>query len=279
MSEPSTTAPVISRKQYTISLLAMCIVLSLFAFQPYIDMQLSSMLTVTLSVYAIARGLNAAISVAQSTELAATPAGVGVSFNPGEILDPLNDLIEQFSLVLLVASASLGIQQIVVSIGDITVLRVIIAVIALLAVCLTWFKPEYAFNKQLVKLVLILTVLRCVVPVAGLTSNALNDWIEAERQQAVLQLESTRKTVNILKGVKQSTLEIEVEGSSWFNDIITDIKQKIDIRPNVEAIKNKAEGAVEATVFLISQFVLQYLLLPIIFLWLMVMILRRIMSI
>lgn len=39
--------------------------------------------------------------MAQGTELSIEPMGVGVILTLGELLDPLNDLIEQFSNVLL----------------------------------------------------------------------------------------------------------------------------------------------------------------------------------
>ena len=61
-----------------------------------------------LATYAIARGLNGVISVAQGTEVAVEPVGVGVTFTPGQILDPINDLIERFSWIVLASSVSLG---------------------------------------------------------------------------------------------------------------------------------------------------------------------------
>ena len=56
-----------------------------------------------LATYAIARGLNGVISVAQGTEIAIQPVGVGLTISAGEILDPLNDLVEHFSWLVLVA--------------------------------------------------------------------------------------------------------------------------------------------------------------------------------
>ena len=41
--------------------------------------------------FAIARGLNGLISVAQGTEVALQPAGLGLVFAPGQIFDPIND--------------------------------------------------------------------------------------------------------------------------------------------------------------------------------------------
>ena len=58
----------------------------------------------------IARSLNGVISVAQGTEVALEPGGIGVSFSVGEILDPINDMVERFSSVMLFAASSLGLQ-------------------------------------------------------------------------------------------------------------------------------------------------------------------------
>ena len=40
-----------------------------------------------LITYAVARGLNGLISVAQGTEISVEPVGVGMTFTPGQILD------------------------------------------------------------------------------------------------------------------------------------------------------------------------------------------------
>src|SRR5688572_8008496 len=75
----------------------------------YAEEQVEAALQRALVAFAIARGLNMVISVAQGTEIAIQPAGVGVKLAPGELLDPVNDLIEQFSTVMLFAAASLGL--------------------------------------------------------------------------------------------------------------------------------------------------------------------------
>ena len=104
-------------------LLVVCSIVLWMPLASNIGQQLTSMLTVTLSVYAVLRGLNAVISMAQGTELAIEPMGVGVTLTPGELLDPLNDMIEQVSSVLLVASASIGIQKIILDLSDIELFR------------------------------------------------------------------------------------------------------------------------------------------------------------
>lgn len=71
-----------------------------------------------LLTFGVARGLNGAISVAQGTEISISPGGLGLNLTPGEILDPVNDLIERFSWVMLMSSTSLGIQQIFITISS-----------------------------------------------------------------------------------------------------------------------------------------------------------------
>ena len=53
-----------------------------------------------LVTFAVARTLNGVISAAQGTEVALEPGGVGVVLSVGEVLDPINDLIERFSAVI-----------------------------------------------------------------------------------------------------------------------------------------------------------------------------------
>ena len=59
------------------------------------------------AVFAIARSLNGFLTVAKSTEVS---SGV-VSLQPLELLDPIHDLVEQFSSVMKIATISLFIQK------------------------------------------------------------------------------------------------------------------------------------------------------------------------
>ncbi|MBW2512539.1 MAG: hypothetical protein JRE01_11000, partial [Deltaproteobacteria bacterium] len=63
------------------------------------------------AAFLLARGFNAVVSVFQESELQLEPAGVGVSLALGQALDPINDLVERFSWVMLASLTSLGIQK------------------------------------------------------------------------------------------------------------------------------------------------------------------------
>ena len=59
-------------------------------------------------VFGSAKALNGVISLAQGTEINLPFVVVAI----GQILDPINDLVEQFSLIMLASLVSLGIQKI-----------------------------------------------------------------------------------------------------------------------------------------------------------------------
>src|SRR5512138_1985025 len=67
--------------------------------------------------FATARALNAVISLAQGTEVALHPAGFGINLSIGETLDPVNDLVERFAELMLVASVAFGVQKVLLTIG------------------------------------------------------------------------------------------------------------------------------------------------------------------
>lgn len=246
-------------------LLLLCVILACLPLQWFMNESLADMLKVTLSVYALARSLNAVISVAQGTEMSIEPMGVGLTLAPGEILDPLNDLIEQVSDVLLLASASLGIQQIVLLVADKPVVRIVLAGVALIAFLLiTTNKLRPDWQQGLFRLVIVLTVLRLTVPVMGLASYQLQGWLEQERQQAVSVLETTQEEVAVLN--QQQDKE-----SGWLKDL----RRQLNIESRLKQITTRAEQGVQAAIYLLAEFVLLMLIMPLLFIWLMLRIASR----
>ena len=79
------------------------LLVAVLAVTPIVDQRASieyeKLFQRALITFALARTINGVISVVQGTEVALQPAGVGVTLTPGEILDPVNDLIECMDLV------------------------------------------------------------------------------------------------------------------------------------------------------------------------------------
>ncbi len=224
-----------------------------------VNPQLNEMLKVTLTVYALARGLNALISVVQGTELAIEPMGVGVTLTPGQILDPLNDLIEQVSLILLIASASIGIQKILLSAGDVEIFRGLLILLIIITLAVMLIRgSNLSLQKNLLRGVIILSVLRLAVPVTALAANQMQNWLDHDRQQAVTVLDSTQQS---LKALQEAERDID---RKWYQGM----RDNLDISGKLQNIKDKVEKAVEAAIYILAEFLLVMVLLPLIFLFL-----------
>lgn len=255
-----------NRQKGIIALLLLCIGMACVPMQQGVGPQLSEMLKVTLTVYAMARGLNAVISVAQGTEMSIEPMGVGLTLTPGEVLDPLNDLIEQFSLILLLASASIGVQQIVLLLGDHPLIRLALGLLAGISL-ITYLLPKVSPEVKLLllRLIIVLSVLRLLIPGLALVSHQTQDWLQTERQQAVRVLASTHSSLD------QFNTESQQQSSGWFSDL----RDRLDIQARLEKVKQRAEQGVEAAVYLLAEFVLIMVLLPLLFAWLLLRLLSR----
>jgi hypothetical protein len=83
----------------------------------YVDDYTNDALKAAALTYATARGLNALVSMLQSSEI---EVGVVVSgsITVGELLDPLNDMIERFSTIMTWVLASLAAQKVLLLIAS-----------------------------------------------------------------------------------------------------------------------------------------------------------------
>jgi len=154
----------------------------------------------TGAIYATARSINALVSVLQGTEIDV----VFVSFTVGEMLDPINDLIERFSGLLLIALGSLALQQLLVLIASHPLANLALTGIAALTL-LGWFRGGPHLRVLLVRILLFTFALRLVLPIIVLTTN----WVDrtfllaadeeriAQVQQFQGQLEKVGKQVGI----------------------------------------------------------------------------------
>ena len=86
-----------------------------------------------------------------------------MTLTPGQALDPLNDVVEQFSTLMLAASVAFGVQKILISIGSYWLISLVLTAAAL---AWTWL---YFRQKQapawLSRTLVVLLMLRFAVPV------------------------------------------------------------------------------------------------------------------
>lgn len=218
-----------------------------------------------LATFAAARALNGVISVAQGTEVALEPAGVGVTFAPGQVLDPVNDLVEQFSTLMLTASVSFGVQTALIAIGGHWLVSLLLT-LALLAYLL-WprLRGGNAAPLALGRALALLLLVRFAVPVAAVGSDGAFRWFLAERyerSQAALTLSAAE--VDQLAAPEQPPLATMGERvQRWWSEA----GETLDVGKRLDALKESAARVTEHVVELIVIFLLQTLIVPSLLLW------------
>jgi hypothetical protein len=111
----------------------------------YVDDYTSESIRNAALTYATARGINAVVSVLQSSQV---EAGVIVSgsITIGEVLDPLNDMIERFSTVMTWVLASLAAQKVLLLLASHPLFLYLVAVLGVSALLLLYFGGAPARN-------------------------------------------------------------------------------------------------------------------------------------
>ena len=228
--------------------------------------------------YALARGLNGVISVAQGTEVAVQPAGVGVNFAPGEILDPINDLVERFSWIMMLATSSLGIQKVLLSMSAWQGLLVALAAIGLLLVASRFLAGAERLSPVLQRVFLFLLLLRFMMPAIAVA----NDWVyrtflQEDYVAATATLERARDRIGDLN--EEATEARRESAPEGFVDrarsLYRQALESVDIDARLERYRAASESVSESTIRLVVVFLMQTLVFPLVFLYVVLGLLRR----
>ncbi len=199
------------------------------------------------AAFVLARTLNATISVMQSFTI--TPFIGELSL--GEILDPINDLVERFSLVMLAVTVSIGIQKLLMEIGvsvDMTwvILSALFFVLVSLFVQTTISKHRLRLLAY--KLLLFVLLVRFAIPVTGLIGSSISATFLAEkRDNATQAIEVSKdKIAEITEKPKQ---------------VLSSPKDRLD------KLKQDSEEIVSQIIKLITLFLFETILFPLLVLW------------
>jgi hypothetical protein len=230
--------------------------------------------------FALARTINGVISVLQGTEIALQPAGVGVTLTPGEILDPVNDLVERFSWIMMGATISLGVQNVLLDISAWWVIQALVSALAAWLLIRVWYPGQGAqLNRVLFRRVFpLLLFIRFAVPVMLIANDMLYQQFLAQRYQESTEIvtEAGRELEQIQAEVKADNPQDEDAGML---DAITrawsDTVEAMDLSGKLARIKSRAAEVIEHLIQLSVVFVLQTALLPVAFLWLFTQVIKR----
>ncbi len=269
-----------------------------------------------LTTFAVARALNGVISVAQGTEVAVEPGGVGVILTPGQVLDPVNDLIERFSGVMLVVASSLGLQLVLLKISSWWGLTAMLLVLLFGWLILAWFdkRDDSGYLNGILRVSLVLLFLRFAIPLVVIFTNLVfSTFLQSQQEAATAALEGTSLEIaemsaeleaasdarepsgrddaaasgeadpgateeagtmagiwSDIEGVgsriKRSTQEFSGAVAGWF--------ASMNVSERLTQLKTSAANATEHIITLIAIFVLQTIVFPLAFLWLLLEVLK-----
>lgn len=281
------------RKIVTSSLLVILMMLSFFSgldviFEKTIDKSGEKYINETLSraiyTYGVARVANGIISVIQSTEVNAAPAGMGMTFGVGEGLDPVNDIIERFSVVMLISTTSLGIQRVLMEIGTWLGFKILLSLSMLVLLIGIWSPriKQIDLVRLGMKIGLFAVVVRCCIPTIGAMGNLVDDLFLANQYE-----KSTQSLTRLTEDMQDTELingegERAEDGSGGYLDRLKSIyssgKMASTINDKLAAIKDELTGFIPHFIDLIVVFVIQTILLPIFVIWMLKKLLEAIAS-
>ena len=143
------------------------------ANQTYAKRYLNESIVLSASTYATCRVINGGVSSLQESSISISPWGVGLEYEAGQILDPINDAVERLSEACVHSMALLGAQRIVLGIiNRYGMVPFYLALVAVLGLAL-WGKGA-RFARLAGRLAIILLLLRISTPVLCFLGTLLN---------------------------------------------------------------------------------------------------------
>ena len=292
----SDTKTIAAKKTVVTIVLGIVIAVSWLGF---IDSQsaayIDSALKQALVTYGVARGVNAVVSVLQTINL----FGLGV----GQVLDPINDLVERFSGVMELAIGSLFIQKILLEIASSLFFKFALTVsggLLILALYVRTGINTLMISRVFISLVFIRFSIAIVVLLNGLVSSAfVTDKIDADvavveqveksapapeptaedvAVQSAPQIEPTTEgpsaagteTVQAGDPEKKSLFGKLADFGTKLKDAsskaVVVVKEKVK-KWDPKAMKEKIEKVVPQMINLMALFLLKTLILPLVFLY------------
>jgi len=267
--------------KYGLMALAIAVMIAVSLMKPIDNSsqsQLDSALTRAMIGFGLARTLNGVISVAQGTEFAVQPAGVGVNFSPGEILDPINDLVERFSWVMLLATSSLGVQKILLEVSSWAGISVLLGGAGLFFLLTRMRNSSLARMADIAgKLLLVMILVRFLIPVGSLA----NDWVykqflQPQYEQSSEQLEIASTRIREISARQTQAEKNDGSLKERAKSLYNSMTAKFDFDGMLNDYKDSAENVSEHAISLIVVFTLQTVVFPLLFLYLIYRLFRSV---
>ena len=215
------------------------------------DEQLAAASNRALATFAIARAINGVISVIQETQIGFS-VGVSTTVAPGQLLDPLNDLIERFSTAALIAATALWAMRLL---GDLLFTPwVPLALLGLLLVRIGLDRCTGCvdFNQILIRAVrmgIVVWLFAAITPwaISGVHDSSV---VQGHYEQATRQMDAARQQLNAFGSI-QDILSID----------------SAKIRDTVGQLVTMTDRLSEQAIIVLAVYVFEIVLLPMAIFW------------
>ena len=223
--------------------------------------------------YATCRIINASVSIVQESSIQLEPAGVGLSLAAGQVLDPINDMIERLSDVLVMAITSLGVQELTYELS-LTLAPPIFAIFLFVLSILLWFQNDriIRFQKTTISILLIIGIVRFCLPISSIANeflqiNFFDDKIAEANKELALGVADLNKLKDISLPEAEGFMET-IENSASF------LKQKtISFKDALTSMVNNSgsiiENLLKLTFLYVGVFLVQVIMLPLLIFWIL----------
>lgn len=223
--------------------------------------------------YATCRVINATVSIIKESRLELEPAGVGLSLAVGQILDPINDMTERLSDVLVMAITSLGVQELTYELS-LTLAPPIFALFLFVMSILLWFQNDriVRLQKATMGILLIVGIARFCLPISSIANEFLHanffvDQITDANNELAVGVADLDKLKDISLPEYDGFMEA-IENSASF------LKQKSIHFKDAIAVTVSNRGAIienllRLTFLYVSVFLIQVIILPLLIFWIL----------
>lgn len=248
--------------------------LKLPVLDPVTDAYFRDAITKAGVTYATCRVINASVSIVKDSSLQLEPAGVGLSLAVGQALDPIDDMTERLSDVLVTAITSLGVQKLAYEIS-VSLAPPILSIFLLILSILIWFDNSRvtSFQKTITQFILLIVIARFCLPVSAMADEYLHkhffaDQISGATKELAVGSAELDKLIDfslpeidgILGTIENSSSFLKRKSTEFKNALIVTVTNTGDI----------IENLLKLTFLYVGIFLIQVVFLPILSFWILV---------
>lgn len=217
-------------------ILAVIFIVILISWVGYLDKlaldYIDSATNQSLAAFGIAKVINAFVSVIQTAQFELS-LGVGASLQVGQLLDPINDAVEQYSEIMKLAIASLFGQKMLIEISSTTIFKLILTFTGLSFAASLFARQKFITNflfKIFASMAFLRIIIVLVVLMNGIVSQAfIDNYAEKE---------------NIALGGVKNIVDTGAESEKDNKENALSIEENNKLKKNLAALVIKRESII-----------------------------------